>query len=555
MRFSAFVRATLAGVAQVVFCERALAGSFLLVAAAVLSPSAAFGALAGAALATALRLPGEGERADWQLGLAGFNAAIVGMFWAGPLARLEASATLFPVALLGCLTVENVLRPHFRRLGLPMLGAPALLVGWMSDWTFRAFGDSLWVHPGTLPFGDWSLPLAVACLGMAVATRSLLAAVTVGAIAIIASSWSAWWFGMEGPGPATLWAYAVAPAALGGFSIVPLARLHAICAAILAAILAAAVWFLWIYTPLLTVLPPLLAPCLIGVWGAIAAIVHRGGSLILDPGLWRLAALMTSARHARKPIVVLSGAGASTASGIPDYISGAWLDPAVPPRTYAFGAFLASESCRRAYWSACARFRAVASAARPNAVHAATAALQRAGYVSTIITQNVDGLHQAAGSPNVVEIHGAIDRCRCVSCGAVSEWPAPGAWEVADLRCAHCGGLLKPAVVAMGEDVPTAAMRAAQAAVAECGVLLVVGSQLAVSSAASLLAQARRNGARIVFINLGPLAQAVGLDDLILDNSADRVLRALAFLLGISEPFRTEAGALCSAGQLRLDAQ
>jgi NAD-dependent SIR2 family protein deacetylase len=546
MRSSDLIRATLSGVAQVIFCESALAGLFLLAAVAVLSPAAAFGALAGAALATLMRLPCEGDRADWQLGLMSFNAAIVGMFWAGPLARLEASATLFPVALLGCLAVETALRPHFRRSGLPMLGAPALLVGWMSDWAFRAFGDSLWVHPGTLPLGGWSLPLAVIGLGAAVATRSLFAAVTVGVIAVIASSWSAWWFGLDGPGPATLWAYAVAPAALGGFSIVPVARLHAICAAILAAIVAAAVWFLWIYTPLLSVVPPLLAPCLIGVWGAIAAIVHRGGSLILDPGLWRLAALMISARHARKPAVVLSGAGASTASGIPDYISGAWLDPAVPSQTYAFGAFLASESCRRAYWSACARFRAVTSAARPNAAHAAIAALERAGYISAVVTQNVDGLHQAAGSLNVVEIHGTIERCHCLSCGAEFKWPSADAWEAADLRCSHCEGLLKPAVIAMGEDIPPGAMRAAEMAVVGCGVLLVVGSQLAVSSAASLLAQARRNGASIVFINLGPLAQAVGLDDLVFHNRAHRVLQALAFLLGISEPFRTETDPLRS---------
>jgi NAD-dependent deacetylase len=555
MRFSAFAQATLSGVAQVIFCERALAGVFLLVAVSALSPWTAFGALAGAAVATLVRLPAEGARGDWHLGLAGFNAAIVGMFWAGALARMGASATLFPVALLGCLALEDLLRPHFRRLGMPMLGTPALLVGWLSDWTFRAFGDSLWVHPGTLPIGDWSLPLAVVCLGAAVATRSLVAAVTVGAIAAIASSWSAWWFGIEGPGPAALWAYAAAPAALGGFAFVPMARIHAICAAIFAAILAAATWFLWLHTPLAAALPPLLAPCLIGVWGTIAMAVQRGGSLVLDPAVWRLAAVMMAARRDGKPVVVLSGAGASTASGIPDYISGAWLDPAVPLQTYAFGAFLASEPCRRAYWSACARFRAVAAVARPNAAHAAIAALQREAYVSAIVTQNVDGLHQAAGAANVIEIHGTINRCRCLSCDASDDWPTSALWDVGDIRCRRCDGLLKPAVIAMGEEIPAGAMRAAEAAVAGCGVLLVVGSQLAVSSAASLLAQARRNGASVVFVNLGPIAQAVGLADLVLDRRADHVLRALAFLLGISGPLQSASRPSRSGSQLQLNAQ
>jgi NAD-dependent deacetylase len=554
MRFSSFTQATLSGVAQVIFCERASAGLFLLVAVAVLSPWAALGALSGAALATAVRLPAEDGRGDWQIGLAGFNAAIVGMFWAGPLARLGAAATLFPIALLGCLAVENALRPHFRRFGTPMLGTPALLVGWAFDWIFRVFGDSLWLHPGTLPLGDWSLPLATVSLVLAIATKSVAAAATVGSIAVIASSWSAWWFGMDGPGPTTLWAYAAAPAALGGFSIVPLARLHAICTAILAATLAAASWFFWVYTPLVAVLPPLLAPCLIGVWGAIAVVVRSGGPLILDPELWRLAALMTSARRDGKRVVVLSGAGASTASGIPDYVSGAWLDPTVPQQTYTFGAFLASEACRRAYWSACARFRAVARDARPNAGHVAIASLQREGFVSTVVTQNVDGLHQAAGTADVIEIHGTIGRCRCLSCEATGDWPASALWELGEIRCRRCNGLLKPAVIAMGEDVPAAAMRAAHAAVADCGVLLVVGSQLAVSSAASLLALARRNGARVVFVNNGPIAQAVGMDDLVLDRRAEHALRALAFLLGISKARQTEAN-LQGSRSLQLPAQ
>lgn len=534
MRFRAHIAATLSGVAQVIFCEGVTAGLFVLTAVAVLAPWAAVGTLGGAALATLLRDPAEGERDEWRLGLGSFNAAIVGMFWGGPLARLDSTATLLPLALLGCVAIEGVLRPYFRRVGLPMLGTPALLVGYLSDWTFRAFGSSLWIHPGTLPLGEWSLPLAILCLGCAIATKSPSAAVVVGAMASIASSWSAWWFGIDAPGPVSLWAYAVAPAALGGFLLVPLTRLHAIGAAILAAILAAAVWFAWVHSPLIAVLPPLLAPCLIGVWGAIAVIVQRGGALMLDPALWRLAALVAATRREGKPVVVLSGAGISTASGIPDYISGAWFDPKIPMQTYAFGSFLASEVCRRAYWSACARFRAVTRDARPNGGHFAIAGLQRDGFVSAVVTQNVDGLHQAAGTTGVIEIHGAIDHCRCLSCATSSGWPDAASWETGDVRCPRCNGLMKPAVIAMGEDIPIDVLRAAQAAAAGCGLLIVVGSQLAVSSAASLLAAARRSGARVAFINNGPIAQAVGLDDVVVTHRAEHVLKALAFLLGVS---------------------
>lgn len=220
------------------------------------------------------------------------------------------------------------------------------------------------------------------------------------------------------------------------------------------------------------------------------------------------------------------------------------LDPATPVQTYAFGAFLSSEAARRAYWAACARFRDIARAARPNAAHAALATLQRAGYVSAIVTQNVDGLHQAAGAADVVEIHGTIGRCHCLACAMPSEWPVVVPWRSTDFRCAHCGGLLKPAVIAMGEEIPATAMRAAEAAVEGCGVLLVIGTQLAVSSAASLLAIARRSGAKIAIINIGAIAQPVGLDDVVLNCPAEKALAALMVLLGAGAPASLPARAL-----------
>jgi NAD-dependent deacetylase len=454
------------------------------------------------------------------------------MLWGGPLARQDLTVSLFPLAILGCIALENALRPVFRRVGLPMLGTPALIIGWASHWVFRVFGDSLWWHPGTLPFGDWWIALAVLLVVGAIMTVSLAASVAVAAIGAAASLWSAWWYGIEGLGPASFWAFTVAPAALGGYLIVPLPRVQAAAASVIAAGIAGTVWFAWVSLPMVGILPPLLAPCLIGIWGALGLVIHRGGSLILDPGLWRLAAMLHAARRDGRPAVVLSGAGISTASGIPDYISGAWLDPSVPLSDYAFGSFTASEKCRRAYWAACARFRAVALGARANAGHRSLAALQRTGWISAIVTQNVDGLHQAAGSTGVVEIHGGIDRCRCLDCGRAGGWPSDAPWEKGDVRCRECGGRLKPAVIAMGEDIPARAMRDAERAVRSCGLLLIVGSQMAISSAASLLALARRHGAQIAFLNVGAVAQPVMAHDLFLSHRAEHALRALALLMG-----------------------
>ena len=238
--------------------------------------------------------------------------------------------------------------------------------------------------------------------------------------------------------------------------------------------------------------------------------------------------------------MALTGAGVSTASGIPDYVSGKWLEDGVPTSTYAYDRFLASPRCRRLYWDACARFRKVAARARPNASHHALAAMSDAGWLDTVITQNVDRLHQGAGAHDVVELHGRIDRIRCTSCGDTSDWPPAAVWRKYDLRCSGCGELLKPAVIAMGENVPAAAWEKAHAAVKNSGVLIVTGSQLAVSSAATLFTTAREYGARIVCINLGPPVCALMPGDVLIEGRAEEVLPAIAILLG-GYPLRTPA--------------
>ena len=116
-----------------------------------------------------------------------------------------------------------------------------------------------------------------------------------------------------------------------------------------------------------------------------------------------------------RSIVCLTGAGVSTGSGIPDYVSGTWLDPEIPVGAYAWERFLDSPRCRRLYWDACSRFRRVAEQARPNGGHAALRRMEERGWLAAVVTQNVDRLHKAAGSTRVHELHGRIDRVEIVA--------------------------------------------------------------------------------------------------------------------------------------------
>jgi NAD+-dependent protein deacetylase sirtuin 4 len=232
-------------------------------------------------------------------------------------------------------------------------------------------------------------------------------------------------------------------------------------------------------------------------------------------------------------VVVLTGAGCSTESGIPDY-----RGPDTPPRKrppIQHREFVDHEHVRRRYWARSLLGWPRLAAARPNAGHLALAGLERAGIITGLITQNVDGLHQRAGSRAVVELHGALARVRCLACGARTardavqarlraanpswneharriEIAPDGDAELADelvaefrvVACTACGGVLMPDVVFFGGSVPRDTLDAAWQTFDHAEVLLVVGSSLAVFSGYRFVRRAAERAIPVVIINRGP---------------------------------------------------
>jgi NAD-dependent SIR2 family protein deacetylase len=255
-------------------------------------------------------------------------------------------------------------------------------------------------------------------------------------------------------------------------------------------------------------------------------------------------------------VCVLSGAGLSTESGIPDYRGPSGTLRARLPMTIA--EFRGSPEARQRYWArAHIGWRRIA-AARPNAGHRAVAALQQAGALRAIITQNVDGLHQAAGARDVVELHGTLDRVVCLKCGARStrealdrrlgaanpdlddeEVPASnpdGDVELADERvarfrlvgCECCGAdLLKPDVVFFGENVPRSRVQQCFELLDGSSCLLVLGSSLAVMSGLRFVHRARQARIPVAIINRGA-TRGDPLADVKLDAALGEVLPTLA---------------------------
>ncbi|MFS4093556.1 NAD-dependent protein deacetylase [Streptomyces sp. AF1A] len=230
-------------------------------------------------------------------------------------------------------------------------------------------------------------------------------------------------------------------------------------------------------------------------------------------------------------VLVLSGAGISTESGIPDYRGEGGSLSRHTPMTYQD--FTADDQARRRYWARSHLGWRTFGRARPNAGHRAVSAFEQHGLLSGVITQNVDGLHQAAGSEAVVELHGSLDRVVCLSCGAFSprrdlarrlEAANPGFEPVAaginpdgdadltdeqvgDFRvlpCTICGGILKPDVVFFGENVPPGRVEHCRTLVREAASLLVLGSSLTVMSGLRFVRQAAEAGKPVLIVNLAP---------------------------------------------------
>ncbi len=234
----------------------------------------------------------------------------------------------------------------------------------------------------------------------------------------------------------------------------------------------------------------------------------------------RLAELMRKHR----PCVVLSGAGISTESGIPDFRSPTGIWRSYDPMEYAtIDAFLADPA---KVWGFYGKRLASLADVEPNDGHRALADLERRGWVDAIVTQNVDGLHGRAGSRTVIEVHGSLRTCSCLECGttvtfeqALAAMPVPA--------CPMCGRVLKPDVVMFGELLPEAAIGRAVRLASEAGLLLVVGSSLEVYPVAVLPLETLAAGGRLAIVNRGS-TQFDERADVCIDGGAGETLTALS---------------------------
>jgi len=234
-------------------------------------------------------------------------------------------------------------------------------------------------------------------------------------------------------------------------------------------------------------------------------------------------------------IVVFTGAGISTESGLSDFRSPGGIWDRFNPAEFTIQRFTASAETRRNFWQFYHENWKVSQGAKPNKAHLAVAALEKMGKLNAVVTQNIDELHQAAGnSPEkVYEVHGTMWKVGCLSCGHITPWE--GYYEILEEGkevgdCSQCGGLLKPATVSFGQSLPMDVLNEAQDLCSRCSLLLCIGSSLAVYPAARLPEIAKNAGAKLIIVNREP-TPLNGIADLAIMGEAGEVMSRVMALL------------------------
>ncbi len=221
-------------------------------------------------------------------------------------------------------------------------------------------------------------------------------------------------------------------------------------------------------------------------------------------------------------IVVFTGAGISTESGLPDFRSPGGIWEKYDPNEFVYDRIVYEPAIRKKYWAFAKSFWPVLKKVEPNPAHIGIAELEKLGKLSFVITQNIDGLHQKAGtSPEkVVELHGTAMFIKCIECK--SRYPSEQIYDMCEKegidvpKCPKCGGILKPATISFGEAMPEKELSLSFDAAKRCDLMIVVGSSLVVYPAAHVPYIAKEHGAKLIIINLSSTP---------LDNQADLIFR------------------------------
>lgn len=521
------------GLAQLAFCDTAPGGVLILSGLVLVSPWSGLGALAGCAFGTAIGyLMSTHAKSELQAGLAGFNPAIIGIFWGGFLAEGTWNLPLFLTALSVCMALDFVLRRVLALVGLPALSAPAVVTAVLMSLVLAAPGMWFWVDAPAFPLGQVGIALALVCFISALALQSGTGAgwaMVLGAIAYFTLVI----LGRDPLAAANLWAVTVPLAYFAMHAAFLRGSVAGAVAGTGAALGAGLAWFLWTESAVGAVIPPLLAPLIVGIWLAIGAMRQAKDAPLLQLDFWRTVIALNRAALADRPTGLLVGDSTLRQALAMERFATARNAAPVAEPWLSDERLRESHRCRRAFWELCERLRSSANDRAPKASHRIIANLQRSGWLRMVLSEDIYGSLQDVGVSQVVALNGRIDQTLCIDCGSAGEWPPARVWRSCDIRCTACNGVLRPAVNLFDGADDQALQPPAAHRFLDCGVLLIIDDPAQTTAVDRIIEQTRNAGGLVAFLVNGPLSHPLGADDLLVSGVPEKFLATLETTLSV----------------------
>lgn len=515
--------ATLRGCGQLAFCSTARSGAMVLAGIALLAPACALGVALGAVVGTAAgRSLGYAED-EWRAGLAGFNPALVGLVWGGLVGSADPHWLLLTLALVASTALDAIVRRAAARLRMPALTMAALITLVCVGIGAAATGGWFLLEPNptpVLPFGAAGAGL----IGLAMTIESRFAAAWAFLLAM-AAALGVFITGQDLEASLGLWAISVPLAAYGVAGVFLRDSLAGAVAAAIAAATAAVTWIAWQASGLADLLPPLVAPFIVGTWIGIAVVHTLAARPELQSTFLRLARRVAHAQACGRPVIVsippdsgfvehnaalgpigpasalgsMHPSAAVTAMGVSAHNHGATTHaPGLAgPDTVEPATLLASPRARAALWEAIARARDLAEAESSRDLPDTLVKLIASGVVTAVIRP---AAMAGDAQRDTIALRGRLDRTECLGCGIHSHWPPLALWRRMDLRCPACGGAVVPDRAALGLTLAPEITERLDAAGARQALVLVGTAPPDDTLLQRALERLRAAGATLVFV-------------------------------------------------------
>ena len=500
-----YFEATFRGIAQIAFSDKIISGYAVFLAVLAISPMGALGCFLGVLISTFISFNYYKVNyfSEWKKGYFGYSSGVLGIILGSYLTHSLLYFIIFFSAVFFCSILDVFLKKKFIKYFLPTFALAAILTSWLLYLILSLNNYSFWISTGTHPLKTWSVYICifiVLCLLSFKNKRATIISIISTLFAIFLSKVILNLSFYESSG---LWAFNIATISyISSVTFLPLGAVGFLLI-FSSVILSAIIWIIWIYSGFWQILPPIIAPFTISILILTFFSNKSLGPIFFSPNIWKV---IRTIKNYNK-ICVLSGAGVSTPSGIPDYISGDWLDKRHNIEDYNFINFLKHRKSRKLYWDVCYKFYKTYKTTKHNIVHQTLFNLEKRKKILSIITQNVDGLHQSAGSKLVIELHGNISKVSCIHCKKKYQWnKIENQWHKKDIKCPDCLDFIKPSVIAMAQDLEPLTWTRAKNKIKDAKLLLILGTQLSITSALSLLDIARNKKIKIIIINDSPVA-------------------------------------------------